>query len=317
MASSNAALYVGANIKFTDINPYTVNMDARSLSTTLQDSPTARVVIPVHFGGLPCEMEKIKTVCDEAGVVIIEDAAHALGSKYRNGNMVGSCCYSLMTVFSLHPVKAIAAGEGGIVTTNDESVYRHLLRLSSHGINKSDDRFLCPDQAVSGSGSNPWYYEMQELGYHYRITDIQCALASSQLNKISSFLKRRKEIARRYFEAFREINCLSFAQPFEILNLSALHLFVLRINFNKLNVDRAMFMKLLKDANIVTQVHYMPVPMQPYYKHLGVELKHNSHYRSYYEECLSIPIYYSLSDSEQEYVISTIKDIISKILYSI
>ena len=151
VASSNAALYVGANVKFTDINPYTVNMDSRSLSILLRDCPTTKVVIPVHFGGLPCEMENIKTVCDEAGVVIIEDAAHALGSKYRNGNMVGSCCYSLMTVFSLHPVKAIAAGEGGIVTTNDESVYRHLLRLS-HGINKSDDRFLCPDQAVSGSG---------------------------------------------------------------------------------------------------------------------------------------------------------------------
>ena len=312
VASSNAALYVGANVKFVDINPYTVNMDSRSLSIALQDSTSAKVVIPVHFGGLPCEMENIKTVCDEAGVVIIEDAAHALGSKYRNGNMVGSCCYSLMTVFSLHPVKAIAAGEGGIVTTNDESVYRHLLRLRSHGINKLDDQFLCLDQSVSASGPNPWYYEMQELGYHYRITDIQCALASSQLNKINDFVERRKKIARRYFEAFKGIDCLSFAQPFEILKLSALHLFVLRINFNELKVDRAMFMQLLKDKNIVTQVHYMPVPMQPYYKLLGVELKHDSHYSRYYDECLSIPIYYSLSDSEQEYVISVLKDIIFK-----
>jgi len=312
VASSNAALYVGANVKFADINPYTVNIDSRSLSSTLQDSPTTKVVIPVHFGGLPCEMENIKNVCDEAGVEIIEDAAHALGSKYRNGNMVGSCCYSLMTVFSLHPVKAIAAGEGGIVTTNDESVYRHLLRLRSHGINKSDDQFLCLDQAVSASGPNPWYYEMQELGYHYRITDIQCALASSQLNKINDFIERRREIARRYFEAFKGIDCLSFAQPFEILDLSALHLFVLRINFDDLKVDRAMFMQLLREKDIITQVHYLPIPMQPYYKNLGVEVRQDSHYRRYYDQCLSIPIYYSLSDPEQEYVISTIKQIILK-----
>lgn len=312
VASSNAALYVGANVEFADINPYTINIDSRSLQNTLHANPNTKVVIPVHFAGLPCEMKNIKYVCEKAGVAIIEDAAHALGSTYRDGSMVGSCCHSLMTVFSLHPVKAIAAGEGGIITTNDESIYRQLLRLRSHGISKSGDQFLCPDQALSASGPNPWYYEMQELGYHYRITDIQCALASSQLNKLTSFVKRRKEIARRYFDAFKGIDCLSFAQPFEVLSLSALHLFVLRINFKNLKVDRAMFMHLLREKNIITQVHYMPIPMQPYYRNIGIKLKLGSHYKRYYDECLSIPIYYSLSDAEQEYVIYTVKEIIQQ-----
>lgn len=310
VASSNAALYVRANVAFSDVNPYTVNLDPKYLQTTLDNNPTTKVVMPVHFAGFPCEMNNIKAICDKAGVAIIEDAAHALGSKYRDGNMVGSCRYSLMTVFSLHPVKAIAAGEGGVITTNDDSVYRHLLRLRSHGINKSDDLFLCPNQAVSDSGPNPWYYEMQELGYHYRITDIQCALANSQLKKISFFLNRRKEIARRYFEAFKHIECLSFAQPFEVLNLSSLHLFVIRIDFQRLKVDRAMFMQLLRDKSIFTQVHYTPVPMQPYYRSIGLKPDLHSHYSRYYLQCLSIPIYYSLSDADQDYVISTINDLI-------
>ena len=147
-------------------------------------------------------MESIKSVCDSARAVVVEDAAHALGATYKNGQRVGSCCYSLMTVFSLHPVKAIAAGEGGIVTTNDPEIYRKLLRLRSHGINKLDDAFCERSQAFSDNELNPWYYEMQELGYHYRFTDIQSALALSQLNKLPSFLTRRKDIASSY------ISCL-------------------------------------------------------------------------------------------------------------
>ena len=312
VASSNAALYVGANVEFADINPYTVNMDPRSLASTLNNNPNVKVVIPVHFAGLPCEMENIQFECEKANVAIIEDAAHALGSKYRDGRMVGSCCFSLMTVFSLHPVKAIAAGEGGVITTNDESVYRQLLRLRSHGINKAGDQIFYPEEATSESGPNPWYYEMQELGFHYRITDIQCALASSQLNKLSKFVLRRKQIARRYFDAFSDINCVNYAQPREVLELSSLHLFVLRINFSQLKLDRAKFMRLLRLDNIITQVHYLPVPMHPIYRLSGARLDQVPNSMKYYNECISIPIYYSLSDEDQEYVITRINNILLK-----
>lgn len=312
VASANAGLYVGAEVAFADINPHTVNMDPESLANSLDKNPETKVVIPVHFAGLPCEMEVIKTLCDQAGVVIIEDAAHALGSKYKNGQMVGSCCHSLMTVFSLHPVKAIAAGEGGVITTNDESIYRHLLRLRSHGINKSDDQFIHIDESMSASGANPWYYEMQELGFHYRITDIQCALASSQLKQLEKFISRRKEIANKYVEAITKDDIITFAQPMNILSQSALHLFVVRINFQALKIDKAVLMKKLKEKNILTQVHYMPVPMHPVYRKFAIDHSEYRHSMEYYRECLSIPIYYSLSNIEQEYVISTMKEILSR-----
>ena len=312
VASSNAGLYVGANIAFADINPDTINMDPTLLSSTLKKCPKTKVVIPVHFAGYPCEIESIKSICDQAGAVVIEDAAHALGAKYKNGQMVGSCCHSLMTVFSMHPVKAIAAGEGGVITTNDYQVYRRLLRLRSHGINKGDDQFICLDQSSSPSGSNPWYYEMQELGYHYRITDIQCALASSQLKKLPQFIQQRTKIANRYLNLFAENKFISFAQPLDALGLSAFHLFVVRINFDDLRIDKALFMKMLKKADILTQVHYLPVPMHPYYKQ---KLPYNVdcvNSVEYYRDCLSIPIYYSLTESDQDYVVSKINEILSR-----
>ena len=310
VASSNAGLYVGANIAFTDISPGTVNMDPSSLSSTLLKSRGKKVVVPVHFAGYPCEMENIKSICDKFSAVIIEDAAHALGAKYKNGQMVGSCCHSLMTVFSMHPVKAIAAGEGGVITTNDADIYRRLLRLRSHGINKVDDEFICLEESVSPSGSNPWYYEMQELGFHYRITDIQCALASSQLKKLPIFISRRKEIANRYLKYFAESKVISFAQPMDALDHSAFHLFVVRINFDMLRIDKASLMKKLKNANIITQVHYLPVPMHPYYRDHLTNLVDCDHSVQYYRECLSLPIYYSLTDSQQDYVVSTLNQII-------
>jgi len=312
VASSNAGIYVGANVAFADIDPASINIDPDSLSLALKKYPNTKVVTPVHFAGYPCEMEEIRTLCDQVGAVIIEDAAHALGSKYKNGQMVGSCCYSLMTVFSLHPVKAIAAGEGGVITTNDELTYRRLLRLRSHGINKGDDQFICLDESMSSSGTNPWYYEMQELGFHYRITDIQCALANSQLKKLPKFIERRRKIAARYVEAFANNKFLKFAQPLDTLESSALHLFVLRINFERLRIDKAQLMRHLKNKNIITQVHYLPVPMHPFYrKNFFVDPSIYKHSNKYYRDCLSIPIFYSLTDNEQEYVISTINDSIS------
>lgn len=310
VSSANAGLHTGATVAFSDINPYTINIDPNRLASTLEKYPKTKVVIPVHFAGLPCEMENLKAVCDQADCIIIEDAAHALGSKYKNGQMVGSCCHSLMTVFSLHPVKAIAAGEGGVITTNDASIFRRLLRLRSHGINKQNDQFICTDQAMTSSEPNPWYYEMQELGYHYRITDIQCALANSQLKQLPKFIARRQEIAERYVRVFSGSNILRIAQPLDSFSRSAWHLFVLRINFKGIKINRATFMNILKEKNIITQVHYLPVPMHPFYRKLNASLDEYKHSIEYYRECLSIPIFYSLSDEDQDYVISTIQRII-------
>jgi perosamine synthetase len=166
VATANAAIYTGGSAVFADIDPDTLNLSPLALEDVLRREKNVAAVSPVHLAGLPCDMPAIRAAADRAGAVVIEDAAHALGASYPTGERVGSCGHSLMTVFSFHPVKAIAAGEGGMITTNDDAVYRRLLRLRSHGINKLDDPFQCVEQAESGGARNPWYYEMQELGYH-------------------------------------------------------------------------------------------------------------------------------------------------------
>ncbi|MFZ3018217.1 MAG: UDP-4-amino-4,6-dideoxy-N-acetyl-beta-L-altrosamine transaminase [Gallionella sp.] len=302
VASANAARYVGGRVLFSDIDPSTVNMSPDSLEQVLKQNSDVRAVVPVHFAGLPCDMPAIKAAADRAGAVVIEDAAHALGAIYPDGSRVGSCANSLMTIFSFHPVKAIAAGEGGMITTNDEGIYRKLLRLRSHGINKLNDTFLLPEQAFTDDILNPWYYEMQELGFHYRITDMQCGLALSQLKKLDKFISRRRELANKYDEAFANLNLCRPAQM-SGRESSGHHLYVLRIDFESLGVSRAQFMRALREFEIITQVHYMPVPMHPYYRNLGVEQQNFPNALKYYEEALSIPLYYGLTDEQHSYVI--------------
>lgn len=310
VASANAALYAGGRVVFADINPDTVNMSPGSLKEALSKNPDTRAVVPVHFAGLPCDMPAIKAAADEAGAMVIEDAAHALGAQYPDGRRVGCCAHSLMTVFSFHPVKAIAAGEGGMVTTNDESTYRKLLRLRSHGINKLDDPFQLPEQAMTSGILNPWYYEMQELGFHYRITDIQCGLALSQFKKLDKFIVRRRALVKKYDEAFAGMhNC----RPAQVTgrDLSGHHLYVLRINFESLGINRAQFMGALREQGIVTQVHYIPVPMHPHYRRLGFRPEDYPNAQRYYQEALSIPLFYDLTDKQQEQVISATKELVA------
>lgn len=305
VATANAALYAGARVIFADIDPATINMSLESLKDVLVKNPDVRAVIPVHFAGLPCDMPAIKMLADEAGVAVIEDAAHALGASYPDGQRVGSCACSLMTILSFHPVKAIAAGEGGMITTNDESVYRKLLRLRSHGINKIDDQFHLLEQAETDGILNPWYYEMQELGYHYRITDMQCGLALSQFKKLDKFIARRRILVRKYDEVFSGKHNCAPAQINEG-NISGHHLYVLRINFSLLGVTRAKFMLNLRSFGIITQVHYMPVPMHPFYRNLGFNPQDYPNALKYYEESLSIPLYYGLTDEEQDFVVNSL-----------
>ncbi|NLD46167.1 MAG: UDP-4-amino-4,6-dideoxy-N-acetyl-beta-L-altrosamine transaminase [Clostridiaceae bacterium] len=309
VASSNAALYCGGNVIFTDIDPQTINISPKHLSKTLLYNKDVVAIMPVHFAGLPCEMDIIKQIADNVGAVVIEDAAHAFGSKYKDGQLVGSCAYSLMTVFSFHPVKAIAAGEGGMITTNDEPTYRKLLRLRSHGINKLDDPFLITAQSVSDGHNNPWYYEMQELGFNFRITDIQCALALSQFKKLDVFIERRRKLVKTYDKAFSNFKNIRPAQTTG-RDESGHHLYIIRINFDGIKMNRAQLMEKLKDQGIGTQVHYIPVPAQPYYRKLGFKPEDYPNAIAFYNEALSIPLFYDLSDEMQAKVISALKELV-------
>jgi dTDP-4-amino-4,6-dideoxygalactose transaminase len=296
-------------VVFSDINPDTVNISPEALGVTLSKNTNVKAVVPVHFAGQPCDMSAIKKLADKAGAVVIEDAAHALGAVYQNGKRVGSCENSIMTIFSFHPVKAIAAGEGGMITTNDYQIYRKLLRLRSHGINKLDDPFLLPSQSQADGTLDPWYYEMQELGFHYRITDIQCALAISQLKKIDLFLAKRRELVATYDQAFEGLANIS---PIQLAgrNFSAHHLYVLRINYDAIGVTRNKLMHSLKSDGIVSQVHYIPVPAHPYYRNLGFNPKNYPNSEKYYQEALSIPLFFELTKAQQQQVIGRIYEFI-------
>lgn len=311
VASANAGLYNGASVAFADTEAETVNMNPESLKKVLDENPNTRAIVPVHFGGLPCNMPAIKALADQTKAVIIEDAAHALGATYPSGEKVGSCRYSLMTVFSFHPVKAIAAGEGGMITTNDEKIYRELIRLRSHGINKLDDSFQVPEQAYTDGVQNSWYYEMQELGYHYRITDIQAGLALSQFKKLDKFIARRIELVKRYDAAFANMKNLRPAQPTENRNISGHHLYILRIDYDAIKLSRNELMKELRKRDIGSQVHYIPVPAQPFYRRLGFKPEDYPNANSFYNEALSIPLFYDLSDDQQDLVINSIKALVS------
>jgi dTDP-4-amino-4,6-dideoxygalactose transaminase len=305
VASANCALYVGAIPEFADIDADSLNMDPAALQDKCRKLGKVKAIIPVHFGGLPCDMPAIKQVADQYGATIIEDASHALGATYPQGGKVGNCAYAQMTVFSFHPVKIIAAGEGGMITTNDAELYRKLLKFRSHGINKQNDEFLNPEMALDRGEVNPWYYEMQEIGYNYRITDIQSALALSQFSKLKRFLARRLEIALYYDQAFQGMEFLTLPQqsgrPY-----SAHHLYVLRIDFAGLGKSRRVVMNQLLSEGVGTQVHYIPVHLHPYYQKLGYKPGEYPVVENYYREALSIPQFFGLSANDQALVINKV-----------
>ena len=314
VASANCTSYVGATPEFTDIDPGTLNMDPDDLYRRCKSTSNVKGIIPVHFAGLACDMARIQEIANEFGCILIEDASHALGAVYEDGSTVGNCQYSEMTVFSFHPVKGIAAGEGGMITTNDEHIFQRLLKLRSHGICKGnfefpgisipDNDLMKPDIALEGSDLKMWYYEMQELGYNYRITDIQCALAISQMKKINLFLGRRREIASIYDEAFKFLDWINSTQ-LQGREQSSHHIYVVRIDFEQIGLTRHQFMRKLSEKDIGTQVHYIPVPMHPYYEKRGYKMENYPQANDYYQSALSIPMYYELSEEEQQYVINT------------
>lgn len=300
LASSNCIVYNKIKPVFADINPVTYNIDPIEIAKHITDK--TRLLIPVHFAGLPCEMDKINAIAQKHKLRIIEDAAHAIGSQYADGSYVGNCKYSDMTVFSFHPVKTITTGEGGAVTTNDEMLYRKLLMLRSHGTTK--------DEKMLTNNPGPWYYEMQALGFNYRMTDMQAALGYSQLQKLDFFKKRRREIVAKYNNAFAGVKFLK--TPAEPVNVSScFHLYAIQIDFTALGKTRTQVMQELREKGIGTQVHYIPVPTQPFYKETyGYKDGDYPAAEKYYEQELSLPLYPGLSDEDVECVIEAVKNVI-------
>ncbi len=300
VATSNSILYAGAKPLFVDVGQ-DANIDLNACEDALKKDGSVKAIFAVHFSGRCVDPDGLRFLKDKYSVKIVEDAAHALGAEGVAG--IGDA-----STFSFHPVKHITTGEGGAITTNDEAVYKKLLLLRGHGITRDAQVFENTDAAFDeNKNPNPWYYEMTELGFNYRITDFQCALGISQLSKLDKFLARRKEIAFEYCEAFKEFENISPLYDFDIG--SAYHLYVAMVDFEKAGVTRAELFARLNAKRIYPQVHYIPITMQPYYKKMGYDPADTPNAAAYYEKCISLPIFYGLGPEEQEFVIKTLKEI--------
>jgi perosamine synthetase len=310
VASANSALYAGLIPIFIDIDADSGNISVESFKNEMMKH-NIKTLVPVHYAGAPCEMKLFYEICKREGIHIIEDAAHALGSIYPTGEKVGSCKFSDLTVFSFHPVKNITTGEGGVITTNSETLYESLLKLRSHGISKNKENFKNIRLSSTAGVINPWYYEMSLLGFHYRLTDIQASLGYSQMKKLKRFLNKRDRISKRYDKAFSKNK---FITPIQI-NLrtsSAKHLYGIKINFNKIGISKNELMHKLKKVGITTQVHYLPIPLHAYYQGLGYNVEKLPNTMAFYNQILSIPLYPNLSRIKQRKVIVALKTIIKK-----
>ena len=310
LASANCAQFVGADTLFVDIDSETYCMSVNKLEKLLSKIKVS-VVVPVHMAGHSADMAPIFDLKKKYGFHIIEDACHALGGEYKD-TKVGSCTFSEMSIFSFHPVKHITTGEGGAVTTNDKELYKKLLRYRNHGMHKDSEDFINKKLAFDKEGSpNLWYYEMPEIGHNYRITDIQCALGISQLKKNDNFIHSRRKIAEEYNKGFKANTLIT--TPFENEGTKhVFHLYTILIDFNKLGKNRSEVMQELRDVNIGSQVLYIPVHLQPFYaQKYGFKLGDFKISETYYQGCLSIPMFPALSNLEVEYIIDTINTVIS------
>ena len=306
VASANCALYCGAKVDFVDIDSKTYNMSTKALSEKLEiakkENKLPKIVIPVHLSGQSCEMEEIHKLSKQYGFKIIEDASHAIGAKYKN-EPVGNCKYSDITVFSFHPVKIITSGEGGMCTTNSQDLANLLCRFRSHGITRYKHE-------MTKKPDGPWYYQQINLGYNYRMTDIQAALGLSQLKRLDDFIIKRHKIVKKYNLAFADKPIITPLQSLN--NYSSFHLYIIRIKNAGHGFTRLDLFKKLREAGILVNIHYIPVYQQPYYEKIGYKKSDYPESEKYYEEAISLPIHTILSDEEQEYVIENVLNFLSR-----
>ena len=293
LATSNSILYVNAKPIFVDIQE-DGNIDLDLCEEQLKKDSSIKAIYVVHFSGNPVNQRKLKYLKETYNIKILEDCAHSIGAIF-DGIKAGSCANSDCSIFSFHPVKHITTGEGGEITTNSKELYEKLLFLRGHGMSVRAD-------------IAPWHYDMIELGFNYRLTDISCALGLSQLKKLDSFLYLRRSIAKRYDDFFSKID---FIKPlYTFTNNSAYHLYVIKIDFEKLNIDKKEFVLKMREKNIGLQLHYIPINKQPYYKNLGYGNEQTPIMDKYYEQAISLPIYPNLTNEEQNYVCEKILEIL-------
>lgn len=313
LATANAARFIGADVVFADVDPDTGLMTAQTLQnaiTKYKNPSKIKIVINVHLNGQCEDLEAIYQVAKAHNLFVVEDAAHAIGTYYTNQNgqkyAIGSNPYSDLTTFSFHPLKTVAMGEGGAVTCKTSDIAHSLKLLRSHGMTRKKEDWECRDQGfVDMDTSNPWYYEMQNLGFNYRVSDINCALGLSQLHKIWKFKQTRHHIVERYDYLFKNKDHISPIKKHSFSD-TAWHLYVLKIDFKAIGQSRAQVMNNLSRQEIGTQVHYTPLYRQPYYQKLyGLSLLPGA--ESYYDTCLSIPLYVGLKDKQQDVVIKAIR----------
>jgi UDP-4-amino-4,6-dideoxy-N-acetyl-beta-L-altrosamine transaminase len=297
VASANCARYCGADVDFVDVDPITYNLSAARLAAKLEQAATAgklpKVVIPVHLCGQPCEMEAIHALSQKYGFRIIEDASHAIGGRYK-GEPIGNCRYSDITVFSFHPVKIITTGEGGMALTNDLALANHMVRLRSHGITRDPVEMThVPD--------GPWYYQQIELGFNYRMTDIQAALGISQMKRLNELVAKRHALAKNYERLLSDCPVTTPGQHAD--SYSGLHLYVVRLDLASMNVTHREVFERLRVAGIGVNLHYIPVYHHPYYARNGFKAADFPEAERYYAEAISLPMYPALTAEQQEEVV--------------
>jgi len=304
VASANCGLYCGAKVDFVDIDPHTYNLSVDELAQKLDNAASQgnlpKVLVPVHFAGQSCEMDKIAALSQKYGFYVLEDASHAIGGKYQ-GKAIGCCAYSDLAVFSFHPVKIITTGEGGMVLTNREDLYEKLIRLRSHGITRNPD-------LMQGESHGAWYYQQLELGFNYRMTDIQAALGVSQMQRLDEFIARRRFLAQRYHHLLKD---LPITLPYQHPDTeSSWHLYVIRLHLDKISKTHRQVFEELRQANIGVNLHYIPVHTQPYYQNIGFKWGDFPEAENYYQNAISIPLYYGLTLQDQERVINSLSKVL-------
>ena len=305
IASANCAAYLGAKPVFVDVDPDSGLMDVEDAARRV--TPKTRAIIPVHLTGRPVDMAAVRRLADAHGLSVIEDGAHALGATYED-TVVGDCQYSDATTFSFHPVKHVTTGEGGAITTRDPELARRMETFRCHGMERAPDR-------LHNASPGPWYYEQQTLGFNYRITDIQCALGVSQMGKLARFVSRRRALAATYDGLFEQAGW-EHIHPIAkttVTSQSAWHLYSILIDFEALGVSRAQLMAGLRKLGVLTQVHYIPVPWQPFYRSTAADPTDYPGARRYYERTLSLPMFPAMPDDGPERVVTAIGDVLGRV----